>query len=208
MCSSFRRETRAASFLSRSSIGSVISAIIARPCRPCISCDTRSRAGRSRQLVDFDRPLSPRGRRNAALLAAHLREEAIEPELVLCSTARRARQTAEALGLGGVIYEDDLYGAGAAELAARLASLPASTTSAMLIAHNPGLEQLGHALGGEGQLRTAELWTFELEDWASGEGRLVERFLPRWSRKGHQPPRGLRGSRRGAPPAAETGRRL
>jgi phosphohistidine phosphatase SixA len=48
----------------------------------------------------------------------------------------------------------------------------------MLIGHNPGLEALGHALGVEGQLRTAELWTFELERWG-GEGRLVSTFLPR-----------------------------
>jgi phosphohistidine phosphatase len=130
-------------------------------------------------LADFDRPLSRRGRRNAALLAAHLREEAIEPELVLCSPARRARETAELLGLDGVRFEGELYGAGAKELAGRLAGLAASTASAMLIGHNPGLEELGHELGAEGRMRTAELWTFELDGWGASESRLAERFLPR-----------------------------
>jgi phosphohistidine phosphatase len=128
-------------------------------------------------LADFDRPLAPRGRRNAAVLATCLRDEAIDPELVLCSPARRARETAEAVGLEPQ-FEDGLYGASAAALAARVAAIPASIGSAMLIGHNPGLEELGHALGAEGRLRTAELWTFELERWG-GEGRLVTTFLPR-----------------------------
>jgi hypothetical protein len=48
----------------------------------------------------------------------------------------------------------------------------------MLIGHNPGLEELGHSLGGDDRMRTAELWTFELDRW-NGDGRLIERFLPR-----------------------------
>jgi hypothetical protein len=48
----------------------------------------------------------------------------------------------------------------------------------MLIGHNPGLEELGHALGAEGRLRTAELWMFELDSW-NGEGLLVESFKAR-----------------------------
>ncbi len=44
-------------------------------------------------LPDHDRPLAGRGRRAAKAIAGHLREHGIEPELVLCSTARRARQT-------------------------------------------------------------------------------------------------------------------
>jgi len=129
-------------------------------------------------LADFDRPLSRRGRRNAALLAAHLRENATEPERVLCSPARRTRETGEALGLD-VHYEDELYGATSDELARRVAGLSSAVGSAMLIGHNPGLEELGHTLGAEGPLRTAELWTFALDDWVCGNSRLVEKFLPR-----------------------------
>jgi phosphohistidine phosphatase len=129
-------------------------------------------------LADFDRPLSRRGRRNAAVLATHLSEKAIEAELVLCSPARRARETAEALGLEAH-FEAGLYGASSDELARRLAALPGSVDSAMLVGHNPGLEELGRALGAEGRMRTGELWTFALDGWVSDESRLVERFLPR-----------------------------
>jgi hypothetical protein len=47
------------------------------------------------QLADHDRPLAPRGRRATNLIAEHLSRELIAPALVLCSSARRARETLE-----------------------------------------------------------------------------------------------------------------
>src|SRR5258708_30988934 len=47
---------------------------------------------------DFDRPLAPRGRRTAPLIGGHLRDRQLLPDLVLCSTARRARQTHDLVG--------------------------------------------------------------------------------------------------------------
>jgi phosphohistidine phosphatase len=44
-------------------------------------------------LPDHDRPLAGRGRRAAKAIARHMREQGIEPDLVLCSSARRARET-------------------------------------------------------------------------------------------------------------------
>ena len=71
------------------------------------------------ELADHDRPLAPRGLRNIAALAAHVRAKGISPSLILCSSAQRARET-----LAGVLpaldteveilIEDGLYGAGAA----------------------------------------------------------------------------------------------
>jgi phosphohistidine phosphatase len=54
-------------------------------------------------LADRDRPLAPRGRRAARVIAEHLRREGIAPELVLCSPSRRAGQTLTGIapGLGG-----------------------------------------------------------------------------------------------------------
>src|SRR5215831_14982212 len=76
-------------------------------------------------LADHDRPLAPRGRRNGAALAEHVTREGIAPDLVLCSTALRARETLALLlpALGGeaeIQLEDELYGATADELLARL----------------------------------------------------------------------------------------
>jgi phosphohistidine phosphatase len=95
---------------------------------------------------DHERPLAGRGRRAAKAIAAHLREQGIEPELVLCSTARRARETLEriepALGAPTVLIERELYGAGSGALLERLRGVPDEVRSVMLIGHNPGLQLL------------------------------------------------------------------
>jgi phosphohistidine phosphatase len=82
-------------------------------------------------------------------IARHLREQGIQPELVLCSTARRARETLEgiepALGTAALCLEDELYAAGAPGLLERLRRVPDQVESVMLIGHNPDLEDL--ALG-------------------------------------------------------------
>src|SRR5688500_5539813 len=47
------------------------------------------------ELPDHDRPLAARGRRAAKAIVRHMRAQEFVPELVLCSTARRARETPE-----------------------------------------------------------------------------------------------------------------
>ena len=102
-------------------------------------------------LPDHARPLSPRGERAARDMAAYLQREAVQLDLVLCSTAVRARQTVQALCLARqVCYEDDLYGAGAAELLARLRRIPDGTGRVMVVGHNPGLQELAILCTGKG----------------------------------------------------------
>jgi phosphohistidine phosphatase len=97
-------------------------------------------------LPDHDRPLAGRGRRAAKAIAGHLREHGIEPELVLCSSARRARETLDrlepVLAASAVRVEDDLYAASATQLLDRLHDVPDGVESVMLIGHNPGLQEL------------------------------------------------------------------
>ncbi len=107
-------------------------------------------------LADHERPLAGRGRKAAKRMAEYMRAEGILPALVLCSSARRARETLERLlpGPNGdmeVEIEDDLYAAGAEELLARLRRVPADVPSVLLIAHNPGLEQLAASLARAGE---------------------------------------------------------
>jgi phosphohistidine phosphatase len=100
-------------------------------------------------LSDFDRPLASRGERAVDLLAAHLRERRIAPELVLSSPARRARQTAEGvLPESPVTFDDDLYGATYFELMARLRQIDRAVASVLLVGHNPGLHDLVEILSG------------------------------------------------------------
>jgi phosphohistidine phosphatase len=122
------------------------------------------------ELADHDRPLAGRGRRAAKAMAKHIRAEEIAPELVLCSTARRARDTLEriepALGRRSVKVERELYGASVRELLWRIRRVPSSVESVLLIGHNPGMQDLAAALTGfDGKFPTAALATIALPAW-------------------------------------------
>ena len=102
------------------------------------------------ELADHDRPLAGRGRRAADRMGEHLRENAIAPDLVLCSTARRARETWERIEptLAGtpVRYEPELYGASAMTLLERVRGVPDDVASVLLVGHNPAIELLASDL--------------------------------------------------------------
>jgi phosphohistidine phosphatase len=106
-------------------------------------------------LPDEERPLAPRGHRDAKRVCEHLERLGIEPALVLCSTARRTRQTLELLqpaldDVTPVLIEAELYGATADELLERLRAVPDDVASVLLIGHNPGLQDLALLLATAG----------------------------------------------------------
>ena len=112
---------------------------------------------------------------------------------MLCSTARRARETLEriepALGRGPVRVEGELYGASTHDLLARLRRLPDDVGSVLVIGHNPGIHELALELAGPapeltGKFPTAALATLVLHGSAWSELRpeaneLVELTRPR-----------------------------
>jgi phosphohistidine phosphatase len=110
-------------------------------------------------LSDHDRPLAKRGHEATVVLAKHMKSAGVSPAIVLCSTARRAQETLE--GVKGALDDDvavwsdqGLYGADDDELLAVLRELPSTVPSAMVVGHNPGLQDLALALAGDGD-RTA-----------------------------------------------------
>jgi phosphohistidine phosphatase len=108
--------------------------------------------------ADRERPLAPRGRKAAGRIAAYLEEHGVRPEVVLCSPAARTTETLELIrpGLGeevDVRLEEALYGAGATALLDRLRGLPDRVGWAMVVGHNPGLQQLVVLLARDGPLR-------------------------------------------------------
>lgn len=145
-------------------------------------------------LADAERPLAPRGRKAARRLARSMDRERLRPELVLCSPARRARETLEAilpaLGSPDVAFEEALYRADAGELLARLRRVPSAVGSAMLVGHNPALQELVLLLAAEGperrrveqKLPTGALAVLAVPAWAGlrpGSGSLERLVLPR-----------------------------
>jgi phosphohistidine phosphatase len=101
-------------------------------------------------LDDHDRPLSKRGRETARAIAAYLRQAKIVPDLVICSTAVRARQTldpiAKAIKQPKVILEREIYEVAQEKIWKHLWKLPESADCVLLIGHNPGLHDLALAL--------------------------------------------------------------
>ena len=105
-------------------------------------------------IADHDRPLAPRGRKDARAMCEHLRTLADPPQLVLCSSSVRTRQTLEAIAPSipdaHVEIEDGIYAATASALLTRLGEVDDEISAAMVIAHNPGIEELALRLSGNG----------------------------------------------------------
>ena len=96
-------------------------------------------------LADIDRPLSPHGLAEAEAAGRWLLEQRLVPDRVLCSPARRTRETLEAvLGLTGYVeqrLDERVYEATPGTLAA-LVDEHREVERLLLVGHNPGLERL------------------------------------------------------------------
>lgn len=110
-----------------------------------------AKSGWDEGVEDRERKLNARGRDEAARVGTAL-PDAIGPlDLVLCSNARRTRETAT-LALADfapaprIVFEEGLYLAGATALLDRLSRLDEAEGSVMVIGHNPGVHELALAL--------------------------------------------------------------
>lgn len=100
---------------------------------------------------DFDRPLNERGRMAAPLIAAAIAEKGWRPDVILCSPALRTRETLDRMKprLGPsipVAYRDGLYLASLDRLYSEIERLSDQDTTALVIAHNPGVQELSLSL--------------------------------------------------------------
>jgi phosphohistidine phosphatase len=121
-------------------------------------------------LADYDRPLNGRGRRAAKVMGGYLDRYMSSmgppPDLVLCSTAARTRETLNIVQdnaprtVGGgnvkIEFDDGLYHAAPMDLLGRLQRLADHVGVVLLIGHNPGLEHLALGLTEEHADCTAE----------------------------------------------------
>ena len=91
------------------------------------------------------------------MLARHIQRQRIEPELMLCSSARRTRETLAGVLPGRLaLIEPELFLAGHEQLLARLRQVEPEIRSVMVIGHNPALQMLVLNLaGGERARRPA-----------------------------------------------------
>lgn len=104
-------------------------------------------------LPDIERPLKGRGRKAAQKVGGFLKKEKIIPDLVLCSSAVRARQTAEIVmetaKLGTDLrFDERIYEAGPQRLLEVVRQIEKSKKTVLLVGHNPGLEEFLELLTG------------------------------------------------------------
>jgi phosphohistidine phosphatase len=105
-------------------------------------------------MRDFDRPLADRGREACAVIGDYLKDKGIDFDLVLVSTAVRARETIEFVKAraefrGEVRYDERLYEATTSELLEVISQVDNDRQSVLLVGHNPGIQDLLAVLTGE-----------------------------------------------------------
>lgn len=142
-------------------------------------------------LSDHDRPLNARGKRDAPRVGELLAELALVPDIILCSTAKRARKTAKkaarACGFAGETrLHEELYLASPDAYLAVLQNLSEDVERPLLVGHNPGMEQLlGSLTGCVEAFPTAALARIELdvEKWRdvtlAASGKLAGLWRPK-----------------------------
>jgi phosphohistidine phosphatase len=128
-------------------------------------------------LPDHDRPLNARGTVEAPLIGKVMAEHGLDPDLVLCSTARRTRDTLDLVlpqlkTEPKVTYEDGLYHGTPAEMLALLRGVGAGAGQVLLVGHNPEIQTFALNLIGSGPR--------QLKDWLEAKfptaGLVVIRF--------------------------------
>jgi phosphohistidine phosphatase len=148
-------------------------------------------------LDDHERPLNKRGRAAAKAMAKYMQQAKIAPDIVLCSTALRAKQTldpiAKHLAPAKVVFDNGIYGVPQSKLWKYLWALPEQVETVLLIGHNPALHHLGLALAdarsrnalppSDGKFATGALASFRIDGpWKElrpANGHLVAFIEPR-----------------------------
>jgi phosphohistidine phosphatase len=154
-----------------------------------------AKADRPAGVADIDRPLTERGHADAAAAGAWLASRGYAPDLVLCSPARRTRQTWHGVALaltGGpapeVRYEPDLYADGVDDALDLLATVPEAAGTVLLIGHNPTVSTLSALLDEDATrdsdgLRTSGIAVHvrdgDWATWSTGQAPLVVTGTPR-----------------------------
>ena len=145
-----------------------------------------SKAANPIGVADKDRPLNHRGEVDAVAAGAWLAEHGYSPDVVVCSPARRTRQTwhgvAQSLTAAPTVsYVERLYGAGVDDLLTVISELDDDRQTALLIGHNPGVSQLSVELDPGGAdsdgLSTSGIavhtWSGDWPDCGAGSAKLT-----------------------------------
>ncbi len=138
-------------------------------------------------VSDHERTLNPRGLNDAPLMAKRIEQRVALPDRILCSSARRTLQTCDIFNSSwlqpqaDVAIDDALYLSSTGTLQGAIESTDIEVEHLMVIAHNPGLEQLGMLLhpNSPKSLPTCAVLHFEI-DQNSFSLENLQRIQLRW----------------------------
>jgi phosphohistidine phosphatase len=147
------------------------------------------------KLADHDRPLNERGKKAAKEAGRFLRDEDLVPDLIVSSTALRARKTAQKAAKQceyprAIELDDQLYLASAPTHYKIVRKAESSSRRLLIVGHNPGISEFLNQLvsHGDEELPTAGLAVIQLpiKEWqeltARTRGKLVQSWKPRDSK--------------------------
>jgi phosphohistidine phosphatase len=151
-------------------------------------------------LTDHDRPLAPRGERDAPRIGAYIGANFVPPTLIVCSTAERARATLRLVEPAitdhdiDITFERRIYEVPPSQLIAYIRDLPDADNVVLIIGHNPGMQGVALELTGHGESATIRnlavkfptaavaVLRFEADRWADvrpASGRLEAFVRPK-----------------------------
>jgi phosphohistidine phosphatase len=151
-------------------------------------------------MQDAERPLSDRGEAAARLMGGYMAHHSLVPERVLCSPARRTRDTwtgvsAQLPAPVDVVFDGRLYVAGRQGILSAIRDQDDAVDELLLIGHNPGLQEAAEWLIASGDVEQRErlrekfptaalaVINFALDKWSDvheRSGRLEHFITPRW----------------------------
>lgn len=152
---------------------------------PCLILIRHAKSDWSVSVGDRDRPLVPRGRRQAPPSGRWIDDNVAPINLALVSPARRARDTwaliaAELTAAPQVKVSETAYTFDGDDLLGLVRGLPAAVEVVALVGHNPALEELAETLVGQWiSLPTSSLAVIDLPDWEAHPGSGTLRWAGR-----------------------------
>jgi phosphohistidine phosphatase len=128
--------------------------------------------------ADHERPLNKRGKRDAPHMGEWLAEHGLTPDVIVTSTAKRARKTAELVAeacgcQGELVVRSDLYHATPEVWMQVVRNLPETASRVLCIGHNPAVEEvLAHWTGEVVGMPTAAIahLALDVETWRDFDG--------------------------------------
>ncbi len=142
-------------------------------------------------VPDHDRPLKKRGKRDASRVGWFLLSRNLVPQLVISSTAKRARATATRVARASsytddIVFDDTLYAAGPMGYIQLLQDIDDRYHRVLIVGHNPEVELLLEVLTGVSEtMRPSTLAQIELPvtKWAAVRDYVGGELVNLWHRK-------------------------